>query len=62
MPKIHNSSTVVNGETVWKKSIRFNLARPRYIDATAVLDNSVMERMKDIPEYRPPNIKSFWIP
>jgi len=63
MPKIHNSSTVVNGETVWKKSIRINLARPRYIDATmAVLDNSVIERMKDIPEYRPPNIKSFWIP
>lgn len=57
MPKIHNRPVVINGETKWKKSLRVNLARPRFIDKeTAILHESVRERMKAIPEYRPPNI------
>jgi uncharacterized protein (DUF2235 family) len=57
MPKIHNHQVVSNGEIKWKKSLRINLARPRFIDKnSAVIHESVKERIKAIPEYRPPNI------
>lgn len=44
-----------------KKYFRIYLASPRHIDEeTAVLDESVRERMNEMPEYRPKNLRSFW--
>ncbi len=61
MPKIHNRAVVDDGKTEWKKSLRVNLARPRYIDMnTAVFDESVTERIKNVPDYRPKNVERLW--
>ena len=60
-PKFYYKKFVDNGKTIWKKRIRMNLGRRRYIDcATAVLDDSVKERMMQDPNYRPNNIKPLW--
>ena len=57
LPKIYHKQVMVNGEIKWKKYLRINFASPRFIDKnTAVVHESVRERMKAIPEYRPPNL------
>jgi uncharacterized protein (DUF2235 family) len=60
-PKVHSKPVMTDGKTAWKKTLRINLARPRYIDEKTVqLDDSVKERMNSIAEYRPKNLRTFW--
>ncbi len=60
-PKIHHKRIEKDGKVIYKTRLRVNLGRPRTIDpATAVFHDSVFERMKQYPDYRPKNIKEFW--
>jgi uncharacterized protein (DUF2235 family) len=54
-PKRHFYSVPVPGQAApkWKSSIRLNLARRRTIPEGAHLHQSVFDRMRDQPEYRP---------
>jgi uncharacterized protein (DUF2235 family) len=57
-PKHHLYSVSVPGKATleWKSNIRFNLARPRTIPECAHIHQSVFDRIRDVPEYRPKNL------
>jgi len=57
-PKHHFYSVPVPGQSTltWKSDIRLNLARPRTIPECAHIHQSVFDRMRDKPEYRPENL------
>jgi uncharacterized protein (DUF2235 family) len=56
--KHHFYSVAVPGQSAltWKSDIRVNLARPRTIPECAHIHQSVFDRMRDKPEYRPMNL------
>jgi hypothetical protein len=57
-PKRHFYPVPVPGQAKpdYKSDIRLNLARPRAIPAGAHIHQSVFDRMRDVPEYRPENL------
>jgi uncharacterized protein (DUF2235 family) len=60
-PKLHHY--LVPGQTPpkWKSNIRLNLARPRFIADGVHIHASVLERMRDVPEYRPKNLPQHYV-
>jgi len=57
-PKRCMVPTPVPGQTKpdWRVTIRFNLGRRRWIEDGACLHESVLERIRLVPQYRPPNL------
>lgn len=40
----------------WSKKLRFNLGRRRWIENNTLIHESVLNRIKDVPEYNPSNL------
>jgi len=57
-PKLCHYLASAPGQTppVYKKKIRLNLAQPRRIPEGAHIHQSVFERKRDVPDYRPKNL------
>jgi uncharacterized protein (DUF2235 family) len=62
-PKLCHYPVPVPGQSTpeWKARIRLNLARPRTIPAGAHIHQSVFDRMRDIPDYRPKNLPPQYV-
>jgi uncharacterized protein (DUF2235 family) len=60
-PKLHHY--LVPGQTPpkWKSNVRLNLARPRFIPDGVHIHLSVLERIRDVPEYRPKNLPQHYV-
>lgn len=57
-PKMISHAVSVPGQAApeWKRGIRVNLGRTRFIPEGAHIHQSVLDRMKDFPNYKPKNL------
>jgi uncharacterized protein (DUF2235 family) len=62
-PKLISRPVPVAGqpERKWKRGIRFNLGRSRLILSGAHLHHSVVDRVSNVPAYRPKNLPSPYV-
>ena len=61
-PKLHYRPVSVPGDPVWKRGIRFNLGRARTIPEGAHIHQTVLERIRLVPTYRPRNLPQNYVP
>ena len=62
-PKLVSHPVPVPGQTQpnWKRRIRVNLGRTRSIPDNAHIHQSVLDRMHDVPSYRPKNLPQQYV-
>ena len=62
-PKLFSHPVPVLGQVApeWKRGIRLNLAQPRFIPAGANIHQSVLDRMRDVADYKPKNLPQQYV-
>jgi uncharacterized protein (DUF2235 family)/mono/diheme cytochrome c family protein len=62
-PKLYYYPIIVAGQVTpqWKRGITINLGRARVIQPGAHIHQSVLDRMRDVTEYRPPNLPGQYV-